>query len=86
MKWRKAARDVIARVHGELADGASLDERRAAVDAAYPFGSREHYPYAAWLAERRAYLARYGYDGRRGPPKPHLSPLERLMRRAGVDR
>ena len=64
-----------------MPESATLQERTAAIDAAYPFGERAYSPYKTWLAARRGYLSRYGYvsKGR----KLHESPLERLMRRAG---
>lgn len=34
----------------------TLEERLAAIDAAYPFGERAHYPYKMWLLERRAWI------------------------------
>jgi hypothetical protein len=51
-RWRRRARAVIVGVleANPTADAATLI---ALVDAAYPFGPREHHPYKAWLAERR---------------------------------
>ena len=79
MTWAQQAKSAIDRVHASLPDSVSLAERTKAVDAAYPFGSRECFPYKAWLKERRAYLCKYGYQARNAPPE---SPLERMMRRA----
>ena len=78
--WADEAGQVIAEVHRTLPETASLAERKAAVDAAYPFGRRSHWPYKAWLRARREYLRQYGY----APKSKALieSPLERLMRRA----
>lgn len=59
--WSATARSRIAEVHRRLPDGATLDERKAAVDAAYPFGIRWNHPYKVWLRERKRYLARFGY-------------------------
>lgn len=51
-RWRQRARDaMIAALSGCHPDAAQF-EKLAAVDAAYPFGKRAHYPYKAWLAER----------------------------------
>ena len=81
-QWSDRARATIAAVHASLPESASLDERKAAVDAAYPFGERAYSPYKTWLTQRRAYLSRYGYAS---PGKKLAeSPLERLMRRAGA--
>lgn len=37
--------------------GLSADETAKAIDAAYPFGARSHWPYRAWLNERREFFA-----------------------------
>ena len=78
--WADEARRVIGRVHAGLAEDATLAERRKAIDAAYPFGSRDNAPYKTWLRARRAYLVRYGYKPRNAAPE---SPMERMMRRGG---
>ena len=78
--WFEKSAAVIAGVHAALPDDAPLTDRTKAVDAAYPFGSREYYPYKAWLKARTAYLSRFGYQ-KRGKPIVE-SPLERMMRRA----
>lgn len=78
--WSDKARRTIQEVHQSLPDDASLAERKAAVDAAYPFGERAYSPYKTWLRARREYLCRYGYVPK---GKPLIeSPLERMMRRA----
>lgn len=81
MTWAADAKDTIDRVHASLPADISLADRTKAIDAAYPFGSRECFPYKAWLKERRSYLVKYGYQVRNAPPE---SPLERMMRRAGA--
>jgi hypothetical protein len=68
--WANSANATIARVHRELPAEASLEERTRAVDAAYPFGARTHFPYKAWLKARRAYLVKFGYRPRREPKNP----------------
>lgn len=80
--WSDTARRVIAEVHASLPEGATLADRTAAVDAAYPFGERAYSPYKTWLKARREYLCRYGYVPR-GKPLVE-SPLERMMRRAAL--
>lgn len=77
--WSQAARETIKEVHRDLPDTATLAERKAAVDAAYPFGERAYSPYKTWLKARREYLCKYGYVPK-GKPLVE-SPLERLMRR-----
>ena len=53
-RWRRHADQVIADVLREMPAGATLDERRAACDRAYPFGERHYLPYKHWLAAMRA--------------------------------
>jgi len=80
--WSDVAKRTIQEVHRSLPEGATLEERIKAVDAAYPFGMRAYSPYKTWLRWRREYLCRYGYIPK---GKPLIeSPLERMMRRAGV--
>lgn len=59
--WPTLARKAIRAVHDTLPPGTSLAARMAAIDAAYPFGERRHYPYKIWCRERRRYLIPYGY-------------------------
>lgn len=73
MSWADHARAAIAHVHAQLPADAPLEARRKAVDAAYPFGSRDHWPYKAWLKVRRQYLARYGQKPR--GTTAHAGPL-----------
>lgn len=75
--WADRASAAIARVHATLADTVTLQERMAAVDAAYPFGERAMTPYKEWLKVRRAYLGKFGYRGAR----PALTALEVAMQR-----
>jgi len=77
--WAGAARAAIAEAHQALPERASLAERKAAVNAAYPFGQRAYSPYKTWLKARREYLCRYGYQPK-GEPLVE-SPMERMMRR-----
>ena len=69
MSRADTARAAIWRAHDTLPEAATLKARKAAIDAAYPFGEREHHPYKVWLKERRAYLARYGYGKKAAEPK-----------------
>jgi len=76
--WAERARATIERVALSIPDGATLKERKAAIDAAYPFGERAYWPYRAWCKARRTYLSRYGY---KPAAKTHM---ELIM--AGMDR
>ncbi len=75
--WGDIARQRIERVAATLPDDMPLKDRIAAIDAAYPFGARSHWPHRAWLKARRTYLARFGYV-KRGLPRPTL--LDRMER------
>ena len=79
MTWADSAKAAILRAHDALPADATLAARTKAIDDAYPFGSRECFPYKAWLKERRAYLVRYGYVPKSAPGP---TDLERMMRRA----
>lgn len=52
--WAETAKAAIARVVEEN-PGKTDDELLELIDAAYPFGRREHWPYKVWLTERRAF-------------------------------
>lgn len=66
--WSDEARKTIARVALTIPETATLKERKAAIDAAYPFGPREYWPYKAWCKARRAYLERHGLKPLHPPP------------------
>lgn len=68
------ARATIERVGATIAETATLAERKAEIDAAYPFGERAYWPYKAWLKARRQYLQPFGYG-----PKKALTPLEKMI-------
>ena len=65
--WSVIARQTIERVALTIPDDATMKDRKAAIDAAYPFGQRAYWPYKAWLKARRAYLAKFGPVGRQQP-------------------
>lgn len=65
MSWRDIAEHVIHQVDQALPTDAPLADRVKAIDAAYPFGVRDHHPYKIWLDCRRKYLGRHGYQGSR---------------------
>lgn len=68
--WTCIARRTIADL--KLPEDMPLVARMKAVNAAYPFGERERWPYKAWLKARREYLGRFGY---RPPPKSEEQTL-----------
>ena len=78
--WSDIARAAIGAAALTVPEGATLAERTAIIDAAYPFDRRAMWPYKAWLKARRSYLAMYGYRGR--GVQAHLSPMERAMARS----
>jgi hypothetical protein len=57
--WRQSAWDAIDAMHKALPTPCPLEQRKKALEAAYPFDSREHYPYKAWLKARREHLDKY---------------------------
>lgn len=57
--WTLRARRVIADVIADCrARGVDPKQTLKEIDAAYPFGPRKHWPYQAWLGERRKAIAR----------------------------
>lgn len=75
--WADHSRATIAVVHRSLPDTATLAERTTAVDAAYPFGERDYWPYKAWLKARKAYLRQFGYRSRAEKDLPLFPNLAR---------
>jgi len=58
MNWRSIAFSVIAEVEERYKNESYGALKRALYDA-YPFGSRENYPYKVWCEERKAALRRH---------------------------
>lgn len=75
--WSDVSRSVIQRVAATLPDDMPMKDRKAAIDAAYPFGPRSHWPYKAWCKARRAYLERHGLKPLRVAPPNQLDLLPR---------
>lgn len=67
--WADQAREVIQSVHDGLPRDCSLEDRTAAIDAAFPFGRRAHYPYKVWCKERRSYLDKFGSVAPKAAPR-----------------
>lgn len=80
MSWAGEARRVIYEAVKDIPEETPLKERKAVVDAAYPFGERKYFPYKMWLKERKAYLVKYGHK----PQSKALveTPMERMIRRS----
>lgn len=58
----QVVRAAIDAAHKSLPANASLAERIAAIDAAFPFGKRNrNHKYRVWCRERRYYLRRFGF-------------------------
>ena len=67
--WSIIARATVERVAQTIPADTPFKERKALIDAAYPFGERAYWPYKAWLKARKTYLAKHD------PSAPKPSPL-----------
>jgi hypothetical protein len=85
MTWMDEARTVINRVHANLPADADLAARKRAMRLACPheFRSTSH-GRKVWPKAVKEYLKPYGPKADSAVPARHLSPLERMMRRAGA--
>jgi hypothetical protein len=62
--WRERARRTIDQVRADAKRaGLTPEETLKRIDAAYPFGERDHYPYKAWLTERTIARVELGLAG-----------------------
>lgn len=76
MNRRSEAGAIIAAVHDALPAGASLQARKAAIEAARPFRFRVRgWSCLMWQQERKAYLAKFGQKPRGWKTLPP-TPLE----------
>lgn len=82
MSWYESARDHLRRLDDTLPADMPFKDRVKAVREAYPWGGRSMHPYKQWCKAQREYLARF-HKSEAAIPDKHLSPLERMMRRAG---
>jgi hypothetical protein len=81
MTRTEQARKAIEGATRDLPANTPLEDRVAIVDAAYPFGLRDHHPYECWLKERSKYLKRFGWQPAKGRPrKAHETALSRAKR------
>jgi hypothetical protein len=62
MSWFDSAKSVITTVHQEQLSKGVTDKAEILkdIDAAYPFGLRQYFPYKAWLRARKEFIARNG--------------------------
>lgn len=79
--WYDSARDLIRLLDRTLDPDLPFEERRKAVSEAYPWGERRMLPYKMWLKAQKEYLTRYQKSDA-SVPENHLSPMERMMKRA----
>ncbi len=68
--WRSAAQSAIKKAIFSLPLDASPTEIKKAIDAAYPFTSRDYHPYKIWLDERGQAFEELGIK----KPKPKKQP------------
>jgi hypothetical protein len=80
MEWSDVARKTIEAVAATLPDAMTLKERKAAIEAAYPFGPKAYWPRRAWCKARKAYLSRFDSGGLRVGPAARPTGLEHLPR------
>lgn len=76
MEWSKIARQVIAEVDAANR-GVPARDRLKLIDAAYPFGERDYWPYKAWLKARKEWIGKHIHMP---VPQKHETPMERMMR------
>lgn len=81
--WSDIARSAIAEIDASFTSEDSLEERIAAVDAAYPFPQDAHSQWQAWQRIRRQYLTPYGYVPAHAPEGPPLHRGQNKKRRSG---
>ena len=81
-RWAEIANSVMMQtLLACRADGKSLPDTAKSIDAAYPFGEREHHPYKVWLRERKVFFARHGIprNGKRKSQQEQLDDLIAVM-------
>lgn len=66
------SRRVIERVALSISDDAPLKERKALIEAAYPFDAQAYWPRRAWNRVKKAYLSHWA-----APNPPLFAHLER---------
>lgn len=87
MSWMDQARAVIERAHSQLPADADLADRKRAMRSACPAHFRStSWGRKVWPKAVKEYLKRFEPVAKSDASVPvgHLSPLEGMMRRAGV--
>lgn len=73
LSWRDSAMEVMYTVYAEQSNaGANPQQIADAIDQAYPFGERRHWPYKAWLSARKYFFTIKGLPNKRVKPKDDL--------------
>ncbi len=73
--WREHAFRALHEAHGQaVRAGLTGRELVKALDAAYPFGTRECWPYKAWLGARRKFFCQHGLGEFLRPVKAKANP------------
>lgn len=83
--WREEAEAEIARLVADLPADATIAERKAALrpdNRPYKFVVTS-WGRKSWQRAQREYLAKFGPKSDAEIPARHLSPLERMMAKAG---
>lgn len=67
MSRRNDSLDIMIQVRSRLISEGITDPAviAKAIDDAYPFGARKHWPYKAWLAARKEFFIKHGLPGLR---------------------
>lgn len=85
MTWLDDARGVISKIHAELPADADLATRKRALrEACPPWFRSTSWGRKVWPKACKEYLSRLNGEPKSDAaiPEGHLSPLERMMRRA----
>lgn len=84
MTWRDTANHIIGEVHKSLPPDATITQRKQALADACPYEFRvTSWGKKVWGNAATAYLVKCGMTPRKRAHEPdHLSPLERMMKKA----
>ena len=80
MTWADSARETMSSVLQQCrAKGMTAGDTAKAIDAAYPFGERAHFPYYAWLSVRKEFFARHSLPRGRAKQSDSRAPETRTL-------